>query len=146
MLRQNLKKFRLIALTGVTATTGVSTVFLPEFDISSLTLKVAIANVSGSSPTLDLYAQTSDDGGTTWYDTQHFTQFTAATTNPVFGTITIDAGTNVNHGAVGSKTVTTGVGIPQLDRQVRLAYTIGGTTPTFDITVDALLNNFDGSR
>lgn len=142
MLRQGLKKFQLCALTGVTGATGTNLSLLPEYDIASLTLKITIANVSGTSPTLDLYAQTSDDGGTTWYDTVHLAQITAATTNPVFATIPVDCGVGTSHGAVGSKSISANaVGIPQLDRQVRLAWTIGGTSPTFDITALALLNN-----
>lgn len=143
MLRQGLKKFRLFTLAGTTATTGVSTQFLPEFDFGSVTFRLDTDNVSGTSPALDVYLQTSPDGGATWYDSVHFAQVTAALAagSELWATVASAEPTKY-HGAAATKSIAaSAVGIPLLDRQVRLAWTIAGTSPTFDIIVDAFLNN-----
>lgn len=141
MLRQGLRSQRLATLTAVTAATGVSDALLQEFDFASITFKLQTANVSGTSPTLDVYLQTSDDGGTTWYDMTHFEQLAADTTDPLFATIACQDASRY-HGPVGVKTLAvSAVGVPIFGRQVRMAWTIAGTSPTFDITLDALLTN-----
>lgn len=45
-------------------------------DVQSLTIIATLAGATGGA--LDVYLQTSFDGGTTWYDFAHFTQITAA--------------------------------------------------------------------
>lgn len=44
-------------------------------DLDSLTVVASLVGATGG--TLDVYLQTSHDGGTTWYDWAHFVQLTA---------------------------------------------------------------------
>lgn len=80
-----------------------------------VTLDVTAA--SGTSPTLAVKIQTSDDGGTTWYDIPNasFTQATAVTKQAIQ--------------------------INTYGNLIRAAYTVGGTTPSFTFTVNAILKH-----
>lgn len=74
-----------------------------------------VTAVSGTSPTMTAKIQTSDDGGTTWYDlpSASFTAATAATTQAIQ--------------------------ITNFGDTIRAAYTVGGTTPSFTFSVKAIL-------
>lgn len=147
MLKSPLQHFNLVTLTGVSASSasGDNIVLLPESDFNNIVLKLKTANVSGTSPTLDLYLQTTDDEGTTWYDSVHFTQLTGNTTNPYFAAVPNGGASVPTHiGTVGDATISAAAGgVPLLSRLVRVKAVIGGTTPAFDITLDALINNQD---
>lgn len=54
--------------TGTGATSVVSKTFTIPQDADNITLKVPVASISGTAPQVDIYLQTSDDGGTTFYD------------------------------------------------------------------------------
>lgn len=77
----------------------------------TLALVLAITAATGTTPTLDVTVQTSRDGST-WYTAGTFTQATATGTQ--------------------RKTFA-------LDRYVRLAWTIGGTTPSFTFSASGEL-------
>jgi hypothetical protein len=53
---------------NVGATSVVSQTFTIPQDTDNLVLKIPVASINGTAPTADVYLQTSDDGGTTWYD------------------------------------------------------------------------------
>lgn len=129
--------------TGKTATGTGATTVLPITDFNGLVAKLTVANVSGTSPTLDLYLQTSDDGGTTWYDVWRATQITANTTNPHWAAVGSQDSSRAI-ATVGSKTISANsVGVPLLSNVVRVAYTIGGTTPSFDYTLTLIAPTAD---
>lgn len=63
-----------------TNTSGVTNYdfFIPQ-DTDDVVVKLYTgATFTGTNPTLDVYVQTTDDGGATWYDVCHFPQLTAA--------------------------------------------------------------------
>lgn len=143
MLRQPLVTKRLATGSSITADTNYDNL-LPDFDSHSVTFKAKVTAMAGTSPTLDLYIQTTDDGGTTWYDCAHFTQISASAADPVWATVTVDAGDIVMHDSVGSKTLSAGTaGLPILSNLVRVVADIGGTSPSASFTVDALLPNVE---
>lgn len=53
---------------NVGATSIVSQTFFVPQDADNILVKVPVASISGTNPTYDVYLQTTDDGGTTWYD------------------------------------------------------------------------------
>lgn len=79
-----------------------------QYDEMAIYLNVTAA--SGTSPTLDVVYQTSNDGGTTWFTHTSMTQATTTTTERV--------------------AVTRPIGIDS-----RILCTIGGTTPSFTFSV-----------
>lgn len=130
-------------LTAVTATGTGNAFILPNQDFSSLVFALSLSAVSGTTPTLDLYVQVLGPDGN-WYDLVHFAQQTAATTanNQIFATVSV--GGSTYNGIVGSKTISaSSVGAPLIGNTLRLAYTIGGTTPSFTGTVNIYQNQMD---
>ena len=127
--------------TGTALTTGNTASFtLPYADAYRLLL--AIGTVTGTNPTFDAVLQDSPDGGTTWVNLPlRFTQVTVtgtAATNPyiIFKMVSIsDAG---SAGVVAATGGALGTNTPVCVKNVRLAYTVGGTsTPTFPFTLYA---------
>lgn len=124
----------------VTATGNGTAVVLPYHDFDSAVLELGVSAASGTTPTLDVYVQTSLDGGTNWLDMVHFTQLTTTTTDSLFAVLSLDSARHV--GVVGSKTITAGnMGVPMLAPIMRVAYTVGGTTPSFTASVKLHVNN-----
>lgn len=127
MIRQPLQAINTFSTTSTTSSS--STFIAPNNDYLSLVGKLTVTTLSGgTSPTLDVYYQTTDDGGTTWYDVAHLTQATGATTSPIWTTVNSGSQTTAVHGAVGDATVTAGnVGIPLLSRNIRIKYVYAGS-------------------
>ena len=107
------------------------------FTLTNLDFNVAVAKVTdttfgagGSAPTLDLYLQTSDDAGTTFYDLVHFQVGTVATLSSAlfarFGAMKAGPafiGT-VPTSTLGANKVSD---LPILGRTMRIIYTYGTT-------------------
>jgi hypothetical protein len=146
-LRQALKTHNLLASAARTTSSNAAAL-LPElvYDSNALTFKVACTAASGTTPTLDLYLQTTIDGGTNWLDCGHFAQITAAATH--FMTIPITNATGVLNSSPSDAGLGAGLanGLPILDRNFRLKWVIGGTTPSFTFSVDLLANNQQAGR
>lgn len=53
---------------NVGATSIVSKTFVLPQDTDSVIMKVPVTSISGTAPVVDVFLQTSDDGGSTWYD------------------------------------------------------------------------------
>ena len=127
--------------SGTALTTGATASFtLPYADAYRLLL--AIGTVSGSSPTFDAVLQDSPDGGTTWVNLPlRFTQVTAtgtAATAPYIifkpENLAVAASAGVVAATGGALAVDTPINV----KNVRLAYTVGGTsTPTIPFTLYA---------
>lgn len=144
MLRQPNRKFSVFPSAAVTGS-STSTVQLPEGDFGSVTYKLTCSQASGTSPTLDVYLQTTDDGGTTFYDMAHFVQLSASGANPEWVTIGAEDA-SAYHGTVGDATISaSAVGIPHLSKTLRVKYTVAGTSPQFTFAVVANLNSQTGN-
>ena len=121
-------QFKASAATGASSGTAVG-----EEDnmhgLSMRTVAVVVSAVSGTSPTLDVYVQSSWDGGTNWYDIAASTQLTAASANliPISSQGAPSAPFN---GTSGTQTASTAKTMKWGDR-LRLFYKVGGSdTPT----------------
>ena len=127
--------------SGTALVTGATASFtLPYADAYRLIL--VIGTVSGSNPTFDAVLQDSPDGGTTWVNLPlRFTQMTAtgtAATNPyiIFKPVSISdaASAGVTAATGGATAANTPINV----KNVRLAYTVGGTSnPTFPFSLYA---------
>lgn len=132
-----------VAIGAVAATANGTAFNLPVGDYNSFVAGLTVAAVTGTTPTLDLYLQTLGIDGN-WYDVYHWAQQTAATTaaHQIFVQIGIDEMRLI--GDVGAKTVAANtLGVSPLSNTFRLAYTIGGTNPSFTPTVNFYLNQVD---
>lgn len=96
------------ALTTTTTTSALT----PTFGIS-YEVNIPVTVVSGTSPTLDVVIQESDDSGTNWFDVYHFPRITAT-------------------GMYRSPK------LPLVGNRVRYVQTLGGTSPSFTRSVNRL--------
>ena len=127
--------------SGTALTTGNTASFtMPYADAYRLIL--VIGTVTGTNPTFDAVLQDSPDGGTTWVNLPlRFTQMTAtgtAATNPyiIFKPVSISDAASA--GVVAATGGATATNTPINVKNVRLAYTVGGTaTPTFPFSLYA---------
>lgn len=141
MLRQPKKVQTIVASASRLTSSNSGAVQLTDFDFDSLTFKLNVTVASGSAPTLDVYIQTSDDGGSTWKDSARFAQVAAATTNPHYASVPASVGAGVVHGAIGDATISAStVGVPLLDRIVRAKWVIAAAS-AFTFQIDAIYNN-----
>jgi hypothetical protein len=93
-----------------TATSGTTT---PSSGALSHEFNVIVTAVSGTSPTLDVVVQESDDSGTNWYDIYHFPRINAT-------------------GQYRSPL------IPFTGNRIRYVRTVGGTSPSFTMSLNRL--------
>lgn len=95
-----------IASAALTSTATSATI-TPTPVGGSAVFSVVVAAVTGTSPTLDIVIQESDDSGTNWYDIYHFPRITS-----------------------GAQVLRT-PHIPLSGNRIRYVRTVGGTTPSF---------------
>jgi hypothetical protein len=139
MLRQ---PNRTIYTKNITSTSSGTDAFVIDVnDFDSVLFKLDVATLSGgTSPTIDVYFQTSLDGGSTFKDVCHFAQITAATTNSLFAISSSVKDAYI--GAVGDASISAGsVGIPVASKYARLKYVISGSPTSVDFTASAILVN-----
>lgn len=100
------------ALTTTTTTAAIT----PTFGIS-YQVNIPVTAVTGTTPTLDVSIEESDDSGTNWYKVYDFPRITAAGMyrSPV---------------------------IPLTGNRVRYVQTVGGTTPSFTRAINRLQESF----
>lgn len=127
----------LIASTALTSSS--STEFSMPEGCDTYCLIVRVSAVSGTSPTADFVLQTSPDGGTTYINMpMRSTQVTAA------GQIwfVFKQGLGGNEVALESPAASTGGSLAKNvvfdPTKMKLAYTIGGTSPSFTTTLFGL--------
>lgn len=119
----------LVQSSTVTATGASPSFVMPIADSYRLLLVTSAA--SGTTPTLDAVLQDSPDGGVTWINLPlKFTQATAAGSSyiifkPIGLSDAASAGSAPGTGAAAASNT------PFNARNVRLSYTIAGTTPSF---------------
>lgn len=100
-----------VASAALTTTTTTAA-FTPTFGIS-YEVNIPVTAVSGTTPTLDVSIEESDDGGTNWYKVYDFPRITA-------------------NGMYRSPL------LPLIGNRVRYVQTVGGTTPSFTRAVNRL--------
>lgn len=116
--------------------TGNSAVFaMPIAD--SYTFTVVTSSVTGTSPTLDIVYQTSYDGGTTFVNLPwRHTQLTAAANLVMSVRLGLGVGEVASEQAAAATGGTLAKPATPCDlRQMRLGYTVGGTSPSFVLLV-----------
>lgn len=147
-----LKNVKSVSDTGTSSTS--SNVFILPSDASEVVVRVYTgATFSGTSPTADVYFQTSEDGGTTWRDCVHFGQITGAIAlqNAQFQPISVSGsggsrGLGAFVGSVAASTAGAGVatGLPILGIANRIFIVYGGTIGVNSgINVDVFMNGQD---
>lgn len=146
-LRIPLRNAKQIVDTSLTGT--VNNIVTLDQDVDSVVVKLFAGTFSGTSPTADVYVQTSDDGGTTWYDCAHFAQITTAITaaNALWATIPVQGTAAVTNGYTGaaaaaSISASRVSGLPVLSQIIRVSIVYGGTVGTnAGITVNVYESN-----
>jgi hypothetical protein len=103
-------------VSNVTASAQSGIIFVGAF--KELSIFLDAANVSGTTPTLDVKIETSPDG-TNWYQIGTFTQVTTVASKQVL--------------TLGSGFTTQGFG-----NQIRANYTAGGTSPNYTVGITAI--------
>lgn len=104
------------ALTTTTTTATITPTFGTEYEVN-----IPVTAVTGTTPTLDVVVQESDDGGTNWFDVYHFPRITAI-------------------GMYRSPK------LPFKGNRVRYVQTVTGTTPSFTRSLNRLQGSFNGTR
>jgi hypothetical protein len=133
------------ASAAARTTTGNSgAIKIPE-DCSAIMFIADANTVSGTSPTLDISLEISNDEGTTWFGVSRFTQITSATerflTQPFFGQSVIGTEGVTEANWEMAEAAATGGALVQPCVQpshMRAVWTIGGTNPSFNFTLTAL--------
>lgn len=75
------------------ATSVVSLTFNVPQDSGNIVVKVPVTSINGTSPVAAIYVQTTDDGGTTWYDMARLpdvTQTAITNANALWASIPVD--------------------------------------------------------
>ncbi len=111
--RAQATRLTLLASAAQTSSGNGSAISVGPFREAMLTLNCTAA--SGTTPTLSVSIQVSDDGGTTWYTLPGTTFTQLATTGSQVGWMQGFGDT------------------------IRVSYTIGGTSPSFTFAVKAVL-------
>jgi hypothetical protein len=94
-------------------TSATATAITPAAGSLSHEFNVIVTAVSGTTPTLDVVVQESDDSGTSWYDVYHFPRITAS-------------------GQYRSPL------IPLTGNRIRYVRTVAGSTPSFTMSLNRL--------
>ena len=122
-----------------TGTSGSNTFTLQNLDFNVIVAKLNDTTLAGTSPTLDVYLQTSDDGGVTFYDLAHFVQLTgtSGTANAYFAKIGDLKGSGGYIGTSVSLTLGAGKvsGLPLLGYTMKAVWTYGGTIGSSNMTL-----------
>lgn len=106
----------------VAASTGAGQTFTNDIGADFLSVWINVTAVSGSTPTCVFRLQWSPDGGTTWVDWDTTNLQTASINSTTTATLRVGPGLATTANASRNDFV------PGL---VRVAYTIGGSTPSF---------------
>jgi hypothetical protein len=143
-----------------THTSGVNTyTFKIPQDTNSIVVRCYSSTFTGTSPTCDVYVQTTEDEGTTWRDCAHFKQITGAGTiaQAEFAPIAVMGSSpgritgNAANGWIGSVQASMlGAsqlsGLPLLSTHARLTFKYGGTQlATGGVKVDVFATGQDSA-
>lgn len=130
---------------ATTGSTGASSAFtFPSADFDALIFALTASAVSATA-TLDVWVQTTLDGGSTWLDMLKFPTISASAANAQYG-IASALGSNRMIGTVGASTITStagGFAMPLVSPTVRTYWSLGGTTPSASFTLQAYEHQFN---
>mgnify|MGYP001577791204 CR=1 FL=1 len=138
-------QYIVFAASSARTTTGNSgAIRLPE-DCSAIQFIADINGTpTGTSPTLDICIETTNDEGTTWFGASRFTQITAAAerflTQPLFGQNVVGTeGVTEANWEMAEAALTGGALVQPIvpPTHLRTVWTIGGTNPSFTFTLTA---------
>lgn len=137
-VRQPIITYTLASITGSTAATGVTGgIQIRESDFDNLTFSLSVPSISATA-TLDVWVQTSDNGGNTWYDMMRFPRVTASAANP-WRAVNMLGGSSMI-GTIGACTLSStagGMGSNILSQWIQVQWALGGTTPSATFTLIA---------
>lgn len=143
-LRKPIQQVVIDSQVATTAATGSGGTFvLRDYDYNNLVLKL-LATAFSATATLDVWVQTSDDGGLTWYDMLRFPRISASSVNPYWASTSL--GSLAMIGTVGASTLSStagGTGVPLLSNVLRTFWNLGGTTPSASFSVVVEETGFD---
>ncbi len=139
---------------NVGATSIVSKQFTLPQDTDNVVLKLSVASISGTAGTVQAFLQTTDDGGTTWYDVANIQPpyvVTSSTINIVNAAALFASATTESQGRAGSiignvnastlgTNQTSGLPILSTKGQVSLVYT-GVIATNNGVRVQVKVNN-----
>jgi len=141
---------RAIYATGATNTGSLQTTFVIPFDdFDSIVVKyVWTTIIGGATPNMSFFVQTSDDGGTTFYDVASFPCVHTGAGSTYWAAIPVKYGEGKYIGTVSDGTLAAGSvnGMPLLSKVVRLKWISGGTTVTYYVATPTLYANNQSSR
>lgn len=133
---------------NITTTASVDYTFtFPNYDFDGIVGKLVAQTFTGSPATMDVYVQTSDDNGTTFYDVAHFVQLiqTITNANAYFLTIPVNIGdgkaiTSPGSGSISANSVN---GLPLLSPvgRVHVVWANATGTSAVNSTVSLMVNN-----
>lgn len=147
-IRQPLVVIKQVTDTGTSGTTAYP-FFIPQ-DCDNIVIKVNTgATFTGTNPTCNVILQTSDDGGTTWYDCANVGTITAAVVaaNALWASVPVSvavARSGSIIGAAGASTLAGAQqsGLPLLSQYARFTVTYGGTQlANTGVTVKVMANS-----
>lgn len=124
-----------VATTGATGSSGP--IVLKDFDFNQLLFSLTCSSMSATA-TLDVWLQSSLDGGTTWYDMIRLPRITASGANPSWGVANLGGLSSI--GTVGASTLSStagGTGVPLLSNVIQAYWALGGTTPSASFVINA---------
>jgi hypothetical protein len=145
-IRRPIQNYVFTQQVGTTAVTGSSGAQVLRFtDFDQMTFMLTCSGITAAS-TLDVWVQTSPDGGTTFYDTGRFQRLSATGTNPTF--LAASLGANAAFGTMNINTTTVtatagATGLPLLSNVVQILWGLGGTSPSASFGVTGFTSNFN---
>lgn len=138
------------------ATSIVSKTFTLPQDTDEVILKVPITSIVGTAPVVDVFLQTTDDGGTTWYDVANIrpTQTVVASTINIVNAAALFASAATTTTGIRTNNSVTGAtqasslganqysGLPLLSQFGRVSIKYSGTIATNDgVRIQVKTNN-----
>ncbi len=132
-----------VATTGATGSSGL--VQLRDQDLNQLLFSLGVSAMSATA-TLDVWIQSTVDGGSTWYDVLRFPRFSASGANPAWGAASLSS--MATPAVVGASTLSTTSGqqgVPLMSNIVQAYWALNGTTPSASFTINAYETGQNGA-
>jgi len=132
----------LLASAGQTATANGAAFSVPS--LTQCAVFVDVTTVTGTTPTMQVWLQSSSDGATTWFDLPYVARMTDNSGSATEGS----GGAQPSAGAVGGRNINGTTNITAASKYaatysifsdyIRVRWFIGGTTPNFTFSVRAV--------
>lgn len=132
-----------VATTGATGSSGPITLRFADFD--SMIFALTASSMSATA-TLDVWVQSSFDGGSTFYDIAKFPSISASSASPRFVAASLFANSNIGLANVNTTTISSTAGgtlLPLLSNVFQIVWGLNGTTPSASFGVTGITSNFN---